>query len=154
MHRPPQSGKKFPQRVDEVINRRDTPFGSLLKHAAELNRLDRQLCGLLDPQLAPFCQVAELRDDCLILVSPTATQATRLRLLSDEIAQKLNQVNGTCIHRVLVRIAPIRRTNRPQKQKKGLPPAAILALQRFAEDSGDPEIQSIINSPKRGRNGE
>jgi hypothetical protein len=154
MYRPPRTGQKKSQRVDELIKRRDTPLAGVLQHAGELDRLDRQLSSLLDPQLAQSCQVAELRDGCLTLITPGATWATRLRMQATDIARKLSQANSIDIHHVVVRIAPVRRQNLDKRRKKGLPPVALQALQRFAEDSGDPEILGIVHGLEHDRDGE
>jgi hypothetical protein len=140
MNRPPRIGKTSSQRVDEMINRRDSPLGRLLKHAAELDHLDRQLSNLLDPQLSRNCQVADLCDGRLTLISTGAAWATRLRLQTADIVEKLNDACGVCINQIVIRIAPI--------------PEAITALQRFAKDSGDPELQSIVHGLESHRDGE
>jgi hypothetical protein len=153
IHRPPRTGKTISNRIDEFVNQHDTPLGNLLKHAAELDRLDRQLSGLLSPQLSQNCQVADLRDGCLTLVSPAAVWATQLRFQSADIVHKLNETSDSGIRRIVIRIAPIRRPKQEQRRKKGLPPAAVEALQRFAEDSGDPEIKSIVHDLNCDRDG-
>ena len=98
--------------------------------------------------------MAALHNGHLVLVSPNATWATRLRLRSADIAAQLRRSTGLDIQQIDVKIAPIQQPEPEIRHRKGLPPAAVEALQRFAEDSGDPEIEALIKGPNSDRNGQ
>ena len=132
----------------------DPGFGRLLSHARLLNRLDQILASLLDPGLAPNCQVAEFRDHCLILVCSNAAFATRIRMISQQLIESFAEEGITGIERIEVRIAPVNRPQPDAQRQRNLSEAALQALGRFAQDSGDEDIQAIFDRIKDRRNGQ
>lgn len=130
----------------------DTGFGQILAHARVLNRLDRILASILDPTLSPHCQVAEFRDQLLVLVCSNAAFATRLRMISPQLCESFNEQGGFGIERIEVRIAPLNRPQPEVRKQRTLSPAAVLALGRFASDSGDADIMAIFEQIKARRN--
>lgn len=132
----------------------DHGFGRLISHARLLNRLDQILASLLDPGLAPHCQVAEFRDHCLILVCSNAAFATRIRMISQQLLESFAEEGITGIERIEVRIAPVNRPQPDAQRQRNLSEAALQALGRFAQDSGDEDIQAIFDRIKDRRNGQ
>lgn len=128
-------------------------FGEVLSHARLLNRLDQILASLLNPGLAPHCQVAEFRDHCLILVCSNAAFATRIRMISQQLLESFTEEGVTGIEQIKLRIAPVNRPQPEAAKQRNLSEAALQALGRFAEDSGDEEIQAIFDRIKTRRNG-
>lgn len=128
-------------------------LGKLLAHARVLNRLDQILASILDPNLSCHCQVAELRDHCLILACSNATFATRLRMISPQLLESFREEGDFEIERIEIRIAPVNRPQPEVRKRRTLSPAAVQALGRFAADSGDPEIQAIFERINDRRNG-
>ena len=61
----------------DIIADPSASFGSLLERARLLMRLERKLRTMLDEALADNFRVANLRQDRLILLAPTASWATR-----------------------------------------------------------------------------
>lgn len=130
----------------------DTGFGKLLAHARVLNRLDQQLESILDPTLSPHCQVAEFRDQCLILVCSNATFATRIKMISQQLLDTFKEEGEIGIDRMEIRIAPVNRPQPEVRKQRSLSSAAVQALGRFASDSGDAEIQAIFEKINARRN--
>lgn len=126
----------------------------MITHARLLNHLDQILASIIDPGLSPHCQVAELRNRCLILVCSNATFATRLRMISQHLLESFNEEDITGIDKIELRIAPVNRPQPEVRKKRNLSPAAVQALGRFASDSGDEEIQAIFEKIKTRRNDE
>ncbi len=129
-----------------------TGFGKLLAHVRVLNRLDQKLESILDPALSPHCQVAEFRDQCLILVCSNATFATRINMISQQLLDTFREEGEIGIERMEIRIAPVNRPQPAVRKQRSLSSAAVQALGRFASDSGDAEIQAIFEKINARRN--
>lgn len=119
-------------------------FAHILTHARMLNRLDQVLASVLDSTLTSHCQVAEFRDQCLILVCSSAAFATRIRMISQPLLESLREESELGIERMEIRIAPVNRPQPAVRKQRALSSAALQALGRFAADSGDAEIQAIF----------
>jgi hypothetical protein len=130
--------------VQTLLQNREPGFGRLLAHARVLNRIDQKLASILDPALSPHCQVADLRNNCLVLVCSNATFATRIRMLSHQLLETFREDGETGIDHVEIRIAPVNRPQPEVRKQRPLSSAAVQALGRFASDSGDADIQAIF----------
>jgi len=127
-------------------------FAHILAHARVLNRLDQILASVLDSTLTSHCQVAEFRDQCLILVCSNATFATRIRMISQPLLESLREESDIGIERMEIRVAPVNRPQAEVRKQRTLSTAAVQALGRFAADSGDAEIQAIFARINARRN--
>ncbi len=137
-------GRRRPRRVSEFLRPGGTALGKLLSRAREIERLDRKVAALLEPGLADRVQVAALRDGCMVLVTPSAALATRLRMDAGHLLDTLQANGEKAVREVSVRVAPIGRESHEEPRRRPLPDSARQALERFAADSGDEEIQAII----------
>jgi hypothetical protein len=148
MHNPPRYGRAS-KRVGELLDAGRSHLGKLIAHAREIDRLDRKLANLLEPAIAGQVRVAVRRGHSLVLLTPSAALATRLRLDSDQLAQSLRSAGEHWIGEIQVRVAPFAPAPAPQRPKRELPDAAKRALERFATDSGDADIAAIVQRGKR-----
>jgi hypothetical protein len=139
--------------VQSLMQNQNPGLGQLLAHARVLDRLDRILTSIIDPNLSCHCQVAEFRNHCLILVCSNATFATRIRMISPQVLDSFREEGDFGIERIKIRIAPVNRPQPEARKKRALSPAAVQALGRFASDSGDAEIQAIFERINARRNG-
>ncbi len=139
--------------VQSLMQNQNPGLGQLLAHARVLDRLDRILTSIIDPNLSCHCQVAEFRNHCLILVCSNATFATRIRMISPQLLDSFREEGDFGIERIEIRIAPVNRPQPKARKKRALSPAAVQALGRFASDSGDAEIQAIFEKINARRNG-
>lgn len=112
----------------------------LMAQARRLQTLDQRLHKLVEPQIADLVQVAALHDDCLVLVTPSAALATRLRMDSDELLRALNAEGGQHIQELQIRIAPLSRPRSEKRKRRKLPETARQSLRRFARDTGDEDL--------------
>jgi hypothetical protein len=140
--------------VQTLMQNQNPGLGRLLAHARVLNRLDQILASILDPNLSCHCQVAEFKNNCLILACSNATFATRIRMISPQLLDSFREEGDFGIERMEIRIAPVNRPQPEVRKRRTLSPAAVQALGRFASDSGDAEIQAIFERIKARRNGE
>lgn len=134
------------------VNSVQSTFGKLVTHAKELGSLDQTLTSILDSSLSSHCQVAEFRHNTIILVCSNASFATRIRMISPQLLESFREDSQLRIENIEVRIAPVNRPQTEARIKKGLSPAALDALGRFASDSGDAEIQALMEKINARRN--
>ena len=116
----------------------------MLSHARHLDFLDQKLNNIVEPAIAEQVQVAALHDRCLVLITPSAALATRLRQDSQSLLKALLASGASGIDNIQVRTAPVSRAHKEYRQRRPLPEIARQSLQRFAQDSGDPEILALI----------
>jgi hypothetical protein len=109
MARFPQS-EKASQRLSDILTdqgaSQDSSLGGLLRRAAMLAQLQNVLTGALHPDLARNLRVANVRDQRLILITPSPAWATRLRMQSRQLLGVLRRAGLTGVDRVEVRVVP------------------------------------------------
>ena len=139
MVRVPQSGKKA-FRVSEVITDHGSSLGNLLQRAGTLIKIERLLAGFLEPRLAAHFQVASLRENRLILISPSASRATMLRMQAPQLIKSLQSAGYSEIEHIDIRVAPLVEQATSPRKRRALSPAARQALDimtRLESDSED-----------------
>ena len=132
-----QSGKHS-LRVAEIITDHGSALGKLLKRGSFLMQLQHLLSGFLDPALAAHFQVAATRDHKLVLVAPSASWATLLRMQAPNLLGSLHQAGYTEIESIEVRVAPLVEQPVKERRKRPLSPAArqaLDAMSRLGEDT-------------------
>ncbi len=120
------------QRVSELLNDPDSSLGNLLERAGYLMQLETLLTGLLDSDLAAQFQVAAARKNRLILISPSASWATRLRMQAPRLISSLHAAGARHIEHIDIRVAPLARQGVGTRSKKPLSAAAKQALGHMA----------------------
>lgn len=107
MARFPQSDTA-PVDIAEVLSDRKpaspSRLGSILQHAAYLAQLQRLLENALEPALAGHFQVANARENRLILLAASSAWATRLRMQSAEVLTALHRAGHAEFDQVDVRV--------------------------------------------------
>ncbi len=141
MSRLPQSGKTT-QRVAEVLNDPDSNLSNLLERAAYLKQLETLLTGLLDPGLAAQFQVAAARKNRLILISPSASWATSLRMQAPRLISSLHAAGVRQIEHIDIRVAPLVNLSAETRSKRPLSAAAKQALGHMAHLRDKPEEET------------
>ena len=102
----PQS-RKTTQRVSELLNDPDSSLSNLLKRARYLRQLEIVLTDLLEADLKAQFQVAAARKNRLILISPSASWATRLRMQAPRLISSLQAAGARQIEHIDIRVAPL-----------------------------------------------
>ena len=107
MARFPQSDTA-PVDIAEVLSDRKpaspSRLASILQHAAYLAQLQRLLENALEPALAGHFQVANARENRLILLAASSAWATRLRMQSAEVLSALYRAGHAEFDQVDVRV--------------------------------------------------
>lgn len=101
---------RFPQSDNSAVPLSDlladqgSDLGSLLRRATLLTQLQYLLAGSLDPALAARFQVANIRQSRLVLLTPSAAWATRLRMQAPQLLETLHRAGFPDVQRVDVRV--------------------------------------------------
>jgi hypothetical protein len=138
MARVPQSGKKI-FRISEVITDHGSSLGNLLRRASILIKIEHLLAGFIEPGLAAHFQVAALRENRLILISPSASWATMLRMQVPQLIKSLQRAGYSEIEHIDIRVAPLAEQQASSRKKRALSPAAQQAFDIMAKIEADSE---------------
>jgi len=137
MVRPPENQHPGAH-VYEVIANADAALAVLFQQANQLARTESLLAGHCGPELAAQFQVAAMRQDRLVLLTPTAAWATRLRMQAGHMLLFLQAAGYQHLRHIDIRVAPLCRAMPEEKIRKPLSPAAQLALNQMARLTGSP----------------
>jgi len=116
----------------DILSKRGSSLGGVLTHARLLLRLQNLLAGSVDPSLANHFQVANLRQDRLILLAPSAAWSTRLRMETPNLLGTLHHAGHADIRAIEIRVAPLVEPPAPVQAEKPLSAAARQALDSMA----------------------
>ena len=136
-----------------MLKTRSPGLGNLLNHARKLSYLDQKLASLLEPALSEQVQVAALHDGCLVIITPSAALATRLRMDSESLLRAIQNTGVKDVNQIRIRTAPLSRAPEIRRRKRKLPEIARQSLERFAQDSGDEELLEKILKGDSGNPG-
>ncbi len=74
-----------------ILNNEGKSLANLLKKVEQLNQFNRIFAQYLDPNIAAHCKIANLQNNCLIVIVENGSWATQLRFLIPDLIVKLNQ---------------------------------------------------------------
>jgi hypothetical protein len=118
--------------ASEVLSDPSSSLGATLNHARLLLKVQRLLADSVDPSLADHFQVANLRQNRLILLAPNASWATRLRMETQGLLQTLRRAGFAELADIEVRVAPLAEQPVSSRPAKPLSTAAEQALGSMA----------------------
>jgi hypothetical protein len=128
MARSPQNRGSAAASVRDVISGSDSAFAMLLNQAKSLAEVESVLAGFgSQGELGNF-QVAAMQHDRLVLITPTASWATRLRMQAQAMLRFLRASGYPQLGHIEVLVAPIARQVATPKTPKKTSPAAKTAL--------------------------
>jgi len=119
--------------VGKVISDSGNSLSTLYRQAKALTRVESLLTRNTDPVLANQFQVAAMRQDRLILVTSSATWATRLRMQSGQMLSILHQSGYKHIRHIDLRVAPIHQDPQETRTRRQKSPAAKIALDLMSQ---------------------
>jgi hypothetical protein len=128
MARSPQNRGSGPASVRDVISGSDNAFAMLLNQAKSLAKVESLLSRFANQGESGNFQVAALQHDRLVLFTPTAAWATRLRAQTQALLHFLQASGYAQLSHIEVRVAPLARQVTNSKTPKKTSPAAKLAL--------------------------
>ena len=122
-----------PSQVSELLSEPQSgALGGLLRRARALLQLERLIKGAVDPSLADHFKVANVRDQKLVLLTPGAAWATRLRMQAPQILELLRVAGVSDVQDIEIRVAPLPTEPVDQRRSRPLTPAASQALGSMA----------------------
>jgi hypothetical protein len=126
--------------VGQVISDTGDTLSAVLRHARSLAEMESLLAEYSGSQTAAQFQVAAMREDRLVLLTPTAAWATRLRMQAEQMLRFLQASGYGQLRRIDVRVAPLHHPPVEKKVRRHLSPAAELAFElmhRMSKNSND-----------------
>lgn len=105
-HKVNDAPKKRAREVTEVMSAAPRSLTDLLARARRLDAMDQVLAGELDERYAPHVRVANVRDGALILATPVAPIATRLRMESGRLLEVLQRAFPAEFNRIEILVTP------------------------------------------------
>lgn len=104
----------------------------LQEHASRLRRLQGTLEAALPPQLASQCQVANLKDDVLVLAASNGAAAVRLKQMLPSLLEHFLRA-GHALGSIRVKVGtPQQAAWRPPTTERRISAAAKSCLEEFA----------------------
>jgi len=94
------------KRNPDVLKRSPDTFQAVLNHTQRLEALNRTLRGCIPAPLNQHCQVANLRDNILILHADSSAWALKLRYSSRVLLQQLRQRGVPGLNAIEVKVRP------------------------------------------------
>ncbi len=98
--------KKRAREVSEVVSGAPRSLTDLLARARRLDEMDQLLAKELDERFAPHVRVANVRDGALILATPVAPIATRLKMEAPRLLQTLQRAFPAEFNRIEILVTP------------------------------------------------
>jgi hypothetical protein len=112
--------------VRDVISGSDNAFAKLLNQAKVLARVESLLAGCSSHTSVANFQVAAVQQDRLVLITPNAAWATRLRMQTQPMLHFLQASGYAQLGHIDIRVAPL--TGEPATQKTQRKPSAAAKL--------------------------
>ncbi|NND45828.1 MAG: DUF721 domain-containing protein [Xanthomonadales bacterium] len=144
MNSGPKSKAGRPRPLSGLLKPAGGTLGKLVGEARRIQALEQRLHRLLEPAMASRVRVAGIRRDCLVLVTPSAAIAARLRMDSQSLLSALSRPGKAVAGQLQVKVAPLPVDTTESRQRRSLPDSARKCLQRFAEDTGDASLQQRL----------
>jgi hypothetical protein len=119
--------------IGDVLSDTDNKLSTLILKARMLTQVQSLLAAKTDPTLAGQFQVAAIRQDRLILVTPSASWATRLRMHTHSMLQTLQQSGYEQLRFIDMRVAPLSLEPEKPRVQKQVSPAAKLAFKHMSQ---------------------
>lgn len=146
----PYKSRRRARQVGEVLKSGSSGMSNLMKKARQIQFLDQKLAVLLDPEMSENVQVAAVHEHCMVLITPSAALATRLRMDSNSLLGSLQRSGVHGISELKIRTAPLSKPKTITRTRRQLPEIARQSLQRFVEDSGDESLaEHVPGDPKK-----
>jgi len=138
------------QAITHVLQQDSKVLGTLLNKLNQLAQMNQLLAQNLEPKLVPHCQVANLENNCLTVITNNAIWATQFRFQIPSLLDKLRMAPElTQLKSIVCKITPVigqREVPEPTEfrlmPKLSLQTAGIILA--TAKSIQNPKLQSIM----------
>jgi len=143
---------KKPEPINELLS--EGSLGSLLTRSRFLQQLTRTVHPYLDPTLKNHCQVANFRDNVLVLQVNTPARSTRLRYQVPELINALRQVPELSgLRKIDIHIAPVDQVSTPVLNVRPSPSGqTISVINETANQLNDDGLKAALLRLSRNMN--
>lgn len=142
---PPESKPRPASRNPvNLLENRTPALSALLERAARLQRLDHQVRLQLSWTESARFEVANVRSGTLVVTTPLAAVASRLRLEQTRILESASRTWGAPLSKLLVKTVPAQAGKTTAPKSKPLSAFAAQQLLAAANVSGDPELGDLL----------
>lgn len=119
---------------------------AVISHTQRLEALNRTLRGCIPAPLSQHCQVANLRDNILVLHADSSAWALKLRYSSRALLQQLRQRGVPGLSAVEVKVRPHNAViNRPEKIRHAhMSGKTAQLLDSIADDISDSRLKAAL----------
>jgi hypothetical protein len=137
---------RTPKHVNNFLSGSSNNLHQLVNHCARLQRLTRIVRELLPAPLNQHCQVANIRDQHLILIADSSVWATMLHYHAPALLQQLNQLPGLeHISNIRTRISPhYHGTSGVNPSPAMLPESTAALIGNLADSMSNPALKKAL----------
>jgi len=115
------------------------------KKALELNRLTQAVKISLPLDCHDHMQIADIRDNQLIILTDSPVWQTRLRMYSQTILEALHQHAGIKLNRVTLKLSPQKRASKEKPAVyRTLSEQSANLIEQTAKCIADPDLQAAL----------
>lgn len=94
--------------ITEIMQQHHSALQVILNKAKMLDELNNFIKPLIDPTLAPYCTVANITSNKLIIAAQNSAIATRLRFTTADLLPKIKRhYLLKSIHKITYKISPV-----------------------------------------------
>lgn len=101
-----------------ILQGENRKLSQLLDHARTLDRIDRALPGILGDEIAAKVRTAAASEGRLLLITPSAALATRLRMDAQTVLSRVNAQFDGAFERLDVRLGELPGPSRHRPEPK------------------------------------
>lgn len=137
-----------PRTLPELFtDQKNSSLDGIIRRGRQLHGLNILLGELLGTELATHCQLANIRNNTLILATDSSAWATRIRYMAPQLIQKLKgnkQLSGIdTVHVIITQPASPRDTSLPVR-RASMSESASECISQCAEGISDPQLSSAL----------
>ncbi len=135
------------KKISHYLDSSDRDLQYIFKKAAHLKELNARITPLLPANIRPYCQIANINQDTLILLCANASVATQLRFSSPELIKQFNQLSTlSMIKKIEYLVRPVTTPPdmTPQENMDLLSKETAQTIQEIADALSDPDLKAVM----------
>lgn len=137
--------RPLPARAPATLLRETKTLKSLFGEAQRLAHLQHLLESQLQPAARPHCQVAALREDCLLLIVTDGQWATHLRYQQKRLLRQLRNLREFAnLAKILFKVQPATSARHATARNPTLSASAADTLRTAASSIEDPQLRAAL----------
>ena len=130
------------KKTTDLLKNKRLPLSAIAHKITYLQAINQHLQAVLPPELRSHCEVANLNEHCLVLLTDNAHWLTTLRFAAPELLKKL-QAAFPVIKTLKYLIVPTDEERNP-KHTAQLSPTAAKTIQEFANSVEDATLKQSL----------